>query len=240
MIVATWNNALVSRQKINGAPDHAVPAVGSDRFVCPHCSTFAVQTESNLLWIDDMGDEYTQIMGWAVHHCAACDEPILWRREGDLFKMIYPAAPTVGSTPNEDMPEDVRKLYEEAREVAGISRRSAAALIRLALQVLIDRLEPGAGNINTKIGRLVQRGLDPRVQEAMDVLRVVGNNSVHPGQIDVDDDPTLVPALFQLTNFVVERMISVPQQAQALFASLPQGARDAVSKRDTPEAGSGA
>ncbi|GII05306.1 hypothetical protein Pta02_73140 [Planobispora takensis] len=54
----------------------------------------------------------------------------------------------------------------------------------------------------------MQDGLHPQTQQAMDVLRVVGNNAVHPGEIGPDDDPELVPGLFMLVNPVVEQMIS--------------------------------
>ena len=72
------------------------------------------------------------------------------------------------------MPDDVRVLYEEAQDVSGVSKKSAAALLRLALQVLVDELERGNENLDKKIGKLVARGLDPGVQQAMDVVRVVG------------------------------------------------------------------
>lgn len=98
------------------------------------------------------------------------------------------------------MPPDVLAVYEEARDVSGISKKSAGALLRLALQMLVDDLEQGSAPINTKIGELVKRGLDPQVQQAMDVVRVVGNNAVHPGQIDLDADEDLLPARFALIN----------------------------------------
>jgi hypothetical protein len=130
------------------------------------------------------------------------------------------------------MPDHVRAIYEEAQDVASISRKSAAALLRLALQVLIDELEPGPAKINDKIGRLVRRGLDEQVQQAMDVLRVVGNNAVHPGQIDLDAEDDLLPALFSLINLVIEQVIARPNRVAALYLTLPESARQAIQKRD--------
>ena len=113
-----------------------------------------------------------------------------------------------------------------------MSKKSAAALLRLALQVLVDDLEPGSGTINDKIGALVQKGLDPGVQQAMDVLRVVGNNAVHPGQIDLDADDALLLALFGLLNLIVDQVITRPKMLAGLFGSLPQTAQDGVARRD--------
>jgi hypothetical protein len=156
----------------------------------------------------------------------------MWVQDvNDAWERIYPLG-LVGEPPSADMPDDVHKIYDEARRVAAQSPRSAAALLRLALQMLVDFLEPGSAAINSKIGKLVQRGLQPQTQQAMDVLRVVGNNAVHPGQIDLDDEPELLPGLFRLANLVIDQMITVPTHAQSLFDALPQRARDQISQRD--------
>ncbi len=147
-------------------------------------------------------------------------------------QLVVPQGVRSGGAPLEGMPEDVRALYEEARDVSAVSPRSAAALLRLALQVLVDGLDPGAGSLHDKIGRLSQRGLNPDVSRAMDVVRVIGNNAVHPGKIDVDEDANLVPALFALTNLIVEQVIVRAATVEALFQSLPEGARAAIERRD--------
>jgi hypothetical protein len=131
------------------------------------------------------------------------------------------------------MPTAVRDLYEEARAVLPISPRASSALLRLALQVLIDTLEPGNKTINEKIRRLVARGLEPTTKKAMDVLRVVGNNAVHPGEIELDGEAELVPALFALLNLVVHHVLTRPKQVDDLFDSLPESARDAIERRDS-------
>ena len=43
-------------------------------------------------------------------------------------------------------------------------------------------------DINTDIGNLVKKGLPIKVQESLDILRVIGNEAVHPGQLDLKDD----------------------------------------------------
>ena len=83
-----------------------------------------------------------------------------------------------------------------------------------------------------KIGTLVAQGLHPDAQKAMDVLRVVGNNAVHPGQISLEADDGLIPALFSMLNLVVEQVIERPKQVTTLFESLPEGAREAIVRRD--------
>lgn len=78
----------------------------------------------------------------------------------------------------------------------------------------------------------MNKGLDPRIQKALDVVRVVGSNAVHPGTIDFNDDSRIAHSLFRLVNVIVERMITEPKTIDTLFDSLPQGVIAAIEKRD--------
>lgn len=82
---------------------------------------------------------------------------------------------------------------------------------------------------------MVTRGLDPDVQRAMDVVRVVGNNAVHPGEIALGDDVDVVAALFDMLNVVVEQLITQSRKIWEMYSHLPQGARDAIARRDGPD-----
>jgi hypothetical protein len=104
--------------------------------------------------------------------------------------------------------------------------------LRLALQKICKHLgEPGK-NINEDIGSLVKRGLNPSIQRALDVLRITGNNALHPGELDVRDDRILVGKLFALLNVIVQQMITQPREIEELWGQMPDGAREAVQKRD--------
>jgi len=107
------------------------------------------------------------------------------------------------------------------------------ALIRLAIQKLCKGLGQPGKNINDDIKGLVAKGLDPRVQKALDAVRVIGNNAVHPGQIDLRDDRATAESLFGLLNIVVEKMISEPKHIDEVYASLPESARQAIERRDS-------
>lgn len=133
---------------------------------------------------------------------------------------------------NKDTPPDIARDYDEARAIAQKSPRGAAALLRLAIQKLCVYLgEPGK-NINHDIASLVSKGLDPRIQKALDVLRVVGNEAVHPGTIDLNDDPDTAENLFKLFNLIVEKMISEPKLVDEVYSNLPPDKLAAIEKRD--------
>lgn len=147
--------------------------------------------------------------------------------------MVHPEA-RLGSPPSGDMPPAVVDLYDEARDIAARSPRAAVGLLRLGLQVLVDDLVPGSKNVFDKIGDLVRDGLAPRVQRAADTLRVAGNNGVHPGSIQLHDDPGTLEFLFALLNLIVAEVITRPREIDELYVQLPAGALAAIERRDGP------
>jgi uncharacterized protein DUF4145 len=172
--------------------------------------------------------------------CFNCGRLTYWLSENTLRTagevptaiMVFPSGSDNAPPPHPDFPPDPKADYEEARGIVDRSPRGATALLRLALQKLCAALgEPGE-SINTDIASLVAKGLPPGVQEALDSLRVIGNNVVHPGVLDLRDDRDTAVALFGLLNFIVEQMITRPKELQAIYAKLPPGAVAAIQKRD--------
>jgi hypothetical protein len=159
--------------------------------------------------------------------CFNCNKLAVW-----IYDRL--AYPHTGEAPaaNPDMPDDIRRDYEEAGTILDQSPRGAAALIRLAIQKLCKELGQPGKNINDDIGALVKGGLDPRVQQALDAVRVIGNSAVHPGQIDLRDDRATAETLFKLLNLIVDKTISEPKHVAEVYASLPEGAVKAIEKRD--------
>ena len=79
---------------------------------------------------------------------------------------------------------------------------------------------------------MVQSGLAPEVQQALDALRVIPNNAVHPGELDLRDDAATAGALFGTLNFIVEQLVTRPKQLADLYRKLPPGALDQIARRD--------
>jgi Domain of unknown function (DUF4145) len=151
--------------------------------------------------------------------------------------MLYPAF-TPAPPPSADMPPDVLEEYSEAASVVQQSPRSAGAMLRLAVERLMPHLGAQGKDLNDRIGDLVIKGLSPDVQRALDSLRVVGNNAVHPGELDLRDDTATAIALFGLLNLVIDQMITRPKKIAAMWETLPSGAREAVQRRDGQSEGS--
>jgi hypothetical protein len=145
--------------------------------------------------------------------------------------MVFPSVATAPMA-HAEMPENVRADYDEARGIAHRSPRGAAALLRLAIQKLCTDLGQPGENINDDIAALVKEGLSSKLQKALDSVRVIGNEAVHPGVLDVRDDPDLVQRLFELVNLIVDLMIAQPKRIDEVYLKLPAAKREAIEKRD--------
>jgi hypothetical protein len=147
-------------------------------------------------------------------------------------EMLYPTECT-SPMPHPDLPESCLTDYEEAREIAEVSPRGAAALLRLCIQKLCKAVGQPGVNINDDIAALVKGGLSQQIQQALDVVRVVGNNAVHPGVMTLDDHADHVRTMFESVNIIVEQLITQPKKIAAVYSSLPDRARKAIERRDS-------
>ena len=98
--------------------------------------------------------------------------------------------------------------------------------------MLVKKLGEDENNLNKAIGNLVKKGLPEKIQKALDSVRVIGNNAVHPGKINIEDKPEIANVLFGLVNFITEKMIRDDQTVDKIFSSLPENAIKKTKQRD--------
>lgn len=206
------------------------PTLGRSEFNCVSCRVYAEQRWFYLKAGEDsrgFGAQFDDDR-FRVSHCQHCLFPTIWC--GD--QMVYPLDSSA-PTPNPDLPDEIQRDYQEAAKISVLSPRGAAALLRLSIQKLCAHLGQPGKNINADIKALVSAGLPPKVQEALDSVRVIGNDAVHPGQLDLRDDQATVGVLFMLVNFIAEQMISRPKEIDAIYSKLPVSKRSAIDARDS-------
>ncbi len=201
------------------------PAFHLDAFNCPHCNAYSEQTWSPTRF-------YRQGSHWGLDDllhafCSHCRKYSLWHFE----KMIYPEDAGV-PPPNPDLTEDIIADYSEAKGIVNKSPRGAAALLRLCVQKLCVQLGEKGNNINTDIANLVKIGLPVEIQQSLDIVRVIGNNAVHPGEIDISDDTDTALKLFELVNVISDVMITQKKKIKELYESLPKSKLKAIEERD--------
>lgn len=211
------------------------PEFKKDAFNCPYCEVHAHQKWRYRLMIFNSNGEhpadpiYDQlgVRGWSTSKCDHCGEISFWHDE----QLIYPKS-SIAPLPNDDMPDDVKEDYIEARNIVNDSPRGACALLRLALQKLMPHLGESGKNLNEDIGNLVKKGISSEVQKAFDSVRVIGNNAVHPGELDLKDDVQTAISLFRLINYIVDNQISSKKEIDGIFEGLPQINIEAIKRRD--------
>ena len=201
------------------------PVHKSDAFNCPFCDAYSHQ-----IWYMRMmgiGNGNVDLKLLTASFCSRCGEYSLWIDD----KMIYPNSTSV-PIPLEDMPEDVKEEYIEAMSIVNLSPRGASALLRLALQKLMPHIGGEGKDLNGDIGILVKNGLPVKIQKALDSLRVIGNESVHPGKLNLKDNYEIAHALFKILNLIVEVMIVQPKEIGDLYEGLPDNKKEGIENRD--------
>lgn len=232
-----WFDILSDQRNENAPPN--IPGSDIREFLANESTLSDEAKQKHLDWCDkmDMGfvffierkTKYPTYSADNIHFskCYHCKKIAVWIH-GNL---LFPSEKS-GIAPNSDLPDDVIRDFEEARAVLNDSPRGAAALLRLCVQKLCIHLGEKGKSIDDDIASLVAKGLNPLVQKSLDIVRVVGNEAVHPGVMDLNDDRDTASQLLYLVNSIADQMISHPKQVELMYEKLPEGKRAAIEQRD--------
>ncbi len=207
------------------------PVFEEESFNCPHCNAYSHQTWESVKSYNGQSHpqypNYSDVSNLMIAWCTHCSQYSLWLND----KMIYPEESGI-QMPNPDLRDDIKDDYNEARSIVNRSPRGAVALLRLCVQKLCEQLGQPGKNINDDIKKLVEEGLPPDIQRALDIVRVIGNDTVHPGKMDLKDDVETANKLFELVNIIAQVMITQPKGIKQLYESLPEHKRKGIENRD--------
>ena len=220
-----------------------IPKHGEKKFSCPQCNVVSSQSwKAVTIDLDMVGtdepkafDYVTKNFGinnWRYSYatCYNCGDISIWFN----CKMIYPL-PRSGPDPNLDMPDETKDLFNEARDISIISPRASIALLRLCLEQLVNHLDPRKEPLNVKIKELVKRDIPEEVQQALDIVRVSGNDAIHDdtsSTIYLDDTKEHLEMLFRTINIIVDKIISSDKQIKEAYGHLSQKDHKAIQNRD--------
>lgn len=227
------------------------PQFEQSAFHCPNCHAFAAQE-----W-GQIQSAINQTLGRSnifpitcsnqvvlIAKCSHCQDCSVWlstyssrgRVENFTSKeptMIYPSKTNIIS-PNQDLPEEIKIIYNEAASIIDLSPKGSAALLRLALQMLLIELGGEGKNIKADIQKLLKAGLDSKLEKALEFVRVIGNNAVHPKSIDLNDRREFAISLFNIINFITEELISKEKRINSLYEQLPEEELKWIEESNTP------
>lgn len=194
-----------------------------------HWSEFYSPVATGLVFLDKTCDSKWSMGAHNLHisKCYHCKKIAVWVHDAIVFPHERQ-----GPQPNQDLPEDIIEDFEEARSIVGLSPRGAAALLRLCIQKLCVFLGEKGKKLDDDIASLVSKNLNPLVQKSLDIVRVIGNEAVHPGVIDLNDDRDTANRLFDLVNSIADQMITHPKTVEELYDKLPEPKRKAIEERN--------
>jgi len=238
---------------------HKPPTFGKPSFSCPHCSAIAHQNwyttfaatmgadsasmraaslsvrlmsrgplsaHAKYIELNTENVEGFEIPDLHASLCTSCSGISLWVN-GDI---VYPEY-EINAIPDDEMPDDIKAIFMEASSIATLSPRGAAALLRLCIEKLCHHLGE-KGTINEAIGNLAKNGLDSRIIRMLDVVRVLGNQAVHPGHIDANDGKATVDNLMSIVNIISNSMITQGAIINKLYEKIPESNKKAIERRD--------
>lgn len=216
-------------------------------FTCPHCGVVAQmdwytstsvgnffyekasKVQSHCSHYESYANRIKEMQAMAIFYkqnapdfvvCQACNVISVWLDE----KMIYPK-PKLTPPPNKDLSDDIKADYNEAADIVQDSPRGACALLRLALQKLMIELGDDK-NLDKAIKNLIEKkAIDETLQKALDSVRAIGNNVVHPGQLDLKDDREIAVFLFEILNYIAEKILSDKKKIEKIYNKLPENAK---------------
>lgn len=157
-------------------------------------------------------------------------------------KRIYPesAIPDILPVPSESMPEDVKKIYNEAASVFNKSLRASGTLIRITLETLLkNHTEADPNNsLNIMIGQL-SRTMPSFITEMMDNIRIFGNSNAHAHKNELDkyrqinetENKKQVVELFTFVNLICDQM-DLLAKSHEMYETIPDTKKSQINERN--------
>ena len=215
------------------------PAYRKESFTCPYCEVYSPQNWGNPLRGFSVGsnskkpaNELDKMENLFAAECSVCNKISVWMNE----KMIYPVV-SPADKPAINMPDNVRKIYEEASLVSIHSPRAAAVLLRVAAEMLTAHLGEPEGKLYDRIRNLAKKkNLDERVINSFDIVRYKANKGgAHDNIINQIITIKEINKLFFSINYIVKEMINEPAKLDDIYGEIPQSARERIAKDDKPK-----
>ncbi len=194
-------------------------------FTCPHCNCFSQHNWRNIGVSNGIIESPKR---WTTSWCLRCHSYCFWKDQS----LVWPVKSGLPD-PIDGCPEQIRAVYNEARQVFPHSPRASAALLRLSIQMICKEKGLPGKDLNKDIGALVEQGLSLQIQQSLDLVRVVGNGAVHPGQIAIEESIDSIRKFFDMVNLIVDLLIVQPANVSAMFDALvPAAQKNQIAVRD--------
>ena len=213
------------------------PQFGKSSYACPFCHVVAhydvrvLFYEDGSVIVDRYGGTETKYSKtkFVSNLCPECRRSHIWEKTHDdetlkcarnvetHAKLIYPHS-KFGPEPIKYMPETIKKIFEETREVYGISPRSAFILSRIALELLCNHLGTKKDTLDQKIEELLEaKQIDKSMQNISNIIRRIGNKYAHDDVPKEFTDTKTIQFMLDGINHIVDKTIKQPKEIKDMM-----------------------
>lgn len=206
---------------------------------CPRCCSHNQHYTHQLYYKNGAG--YSIETTIVRHTCSMCSMISYDYYEKDIasgnynfYRIIPQGAPVNIPQPNPDLPETCQSTYTEAAHVFEHSPRSAAVLLRLCLQQLLEHLGFKGTIFNMIAEATTKLHLPEHIQQFMDVTRHYGNEAAHESELtlNLEEQQENVQYMFEIINEIAQHSITLPKKSQQAYNRLPENVRKSIEKRN--------
>lgn len=163
-----------------------------------------------------------------LSRCMECHEITIWLDQ----KMVWPDQ-QIDHRAHEMMPPTAREEFDEAAKVFRDSPRAGCALLRTCLEKICADRGHIKGTLFARAGSLVSEMSSLHGRQAVDIVRVFGNESIHPGKMEANDIAENAERMFDAINLIVEEVYDRPARFSQLFEKLSPSQRREIERRDS-------
>jgi len=208
------------------------PTYFKDKFICPICKLYVKHS-----WIQNVFEriQSNNSIKFSISKCSNCLNLMIW--SADHKEIIFPKINQV-EEPNVELNKDIKEIYIEAATILDESSRASAALLRLCLEKLLIQISIPGRTLNDMISNLIEKGVDENIRKACDLVRIHGNEAIHPGEINIKDNRYIATNLFWLINKIASIEITEKKKIQLLYdRTISDGKKKSIEIRDLKKKG---
>ncbi len=207
---------------------------------CPKCHSNNQHYTQQLYYKN--GPSHTVEAQIVRHVCIMCNKVSYDYYEKDIasgnhnfYRIIPQEAPVNIPQPNPDLPETCQSTYTEAAHVFEHSPRSAAVLLRLCLQQLLEHLGFKGTIFNMIAEATTKLHLPEHIQQFMDVTRHYGNEAAHESELtlNLEEQQENVQYMFEIINEIAQHSITIPKKKTNTPGELPRQEANSLDKPKT-------
>lgn len=194
---------------------------------CPHCGNTSVQTRllaqphrEQSYWGPEAEVEFHDAV-YTVTRCATCSRLLVYddcedfTEQTALGDLVFPKQAALSRA----VPDNVRRVYQEAQRVKQTSPIAFAVLSRRVLEEICRAKGIDRPNLSAALAELAKQGVIPSVlSDASSLIRLIGNAGAHASDLKIT-----VPHVWAIDSFVmatIEYLFLAPARLEQFKQSL--------------------